>query len=50
MMKVLITGSSSGIGRAIALKFLSCGHEVVGFDRKPGSIDEKNYMVPIEYI
>jgi len=43
MMKVLITGSSSGIGRAIALKFLYCGHEVVGFDRKPGSIDEKNY-------
>jgi NAD(P)-dependent dehydrogenase (short-subunit alcohol dehydrogenase family) len=34
-MKVLITGVSQGIGNAIAKKFLSEGHEVVGFDIKP---------------
>lgn len=31
-MKVLITGTSRGIGKAIALKFLKEGHEVIGFD------------------
>ena len=28
-MKVLITGTSRGIGKSIALKFLSEGHNVV---------------------
>lgn len=42
-MKVLITGSSNGIGRAIALKFLACGHEVVGIDIAPPSIDDAAY-------
>lgn len=42
-MKILITGSSSGIGKAIALKFLKCGHEVVGIDKLPASIKQKNY-------
>lgn len=31
-MKVLITGTSRGIGRACALKYLAEGHEVTGFD------------------
>ena len=42
-MKVLITGTSSGIGRAIAQKFLDMGHEVVGFDILPSTIENKLY-------
>ncbi|MCH5160043.1 MAG: SDR family oxidoreductase [Clostridiales bacterium] len=42
-MKIVITGSSSGIGRAISLKFLSCGHSVVGIDKLSASIQHKNY-------
>ena len=42
-MKVLITGTSRGIGRAIALKFLSNNHEVIGIDRLSQTIDQENY-------
>lgn len=42
-MKVLITGTHSGIGRAIALKFLKEKHEVIGFDIEPTSIINDNY-------
>lgn len=42
-MKVVVTGSSSGIGKAIANKFLNEGHAVVGIDRLPASIKRKNY-------
>ncbi|MGI6021341.1 MAG: SDR family NAD(P)-dependent oxidoreductase [Lachnospiraceae bacterium] len=42
-MKVLITGTSSGMGRGFALKFLECGHEVIGFDVKESSIDNERY-------
>ena len=42
-MKVLITGTSKGIGRAIAQKFLSCGHEVIGFDELAATIENKCY-------
>lgn len=34
----LVTGSSSGIGRAIALRLLEDGWRVTGLDRAPGSI------------
>lgn len=43
MMRVLITGTSSGIGRGIALRFLSEGHEVIGFDRQEASIAQEGY-------
>ena len=42
-MRVLITGSAKGIGRAIAERFLKEGHEVIGFDLLPSSINNKNY-------
>ncbi len=42
-MKVLITGTSRGIGRAIAEKFLQKGHTVVGIDREKASLVYDGY-------
>ena len=42
-MKVIISGTSKGIGRATALEFLSFGHEVYGLDILPSSINHDNY-------
>lgn len=42
-MKVLVTGSSEGIGKAIALKFLKEGHNVIGIDLNSSSINHKLY-------
>lgn len=42
-MKVLITGTSKGIGMAIAQKFLVCGHDVIGMDILPSTIQNERY-------
>lgn len=42
-MKVLITGTSNGIGKAIALKFVETGHTVVGMDVCAATISHANY-------
>ena len=42
-MRVLITGTSQGIGYAIAEYFLNKGHEVIGIDRQEKSIEHKHY-------
>lgn len=40
---VLITGTSCGVGRASAVKFLDNGFKVVGLDWKQSTIDHPNY-------
>lgn len=42
-MKILITGSSNGIGKAVAEKFLREGHEVVGMDVATSTINHQYY-------
>ena len=44
-MKVLITGTARGIGRACALKYLAEGHEVFGFDIRESTILADRYML-----
>lgn len=42
-MKILITGTAQGIGRAIAERFLKEGHRVFGIDRQESAIENENY-------
>lgn len=42
-MNILITGTSLGIGKAIAEKFLREGHKVYGIDILPSSLNDKHY-------
>ena len=46
MKAALISGSSSGIGRAISEKFLETGIKVIGLARDHSKFkpDEKNYI------
>ena len=46
--KVLITGASKGIGKAIAQSFIDSGYTVIGTSRQPGEITEK--ITGVEYL
>ena len=43
-MKILITGTSQGIGKAIAGHFIAEGHEVIGVDRQEAAIVHDSYV------
>ena len=43
MRTAIITGTSDGLGKAMALKLLSLGWHVHGFSRNPSGIKEANY-------
>jgi len=43
-MNVLITGTSQGIGKAVAERFLKDGHKVSGIDRQEAGICHENYV------
>ncbi|SCF47668.1 3-oxoacyl-[acyl-carrier protein] reductase [Micromonospora matsumotoense] len=42
-MILMITGTRTGIGRALAEHFLAAGHDVVGCSRRPAAIDHPRY-------
>lgn len=42
-MNIVISGTSRGIGRETALKFLKEGHTVYGFDLREASLQHENY-------
>ena len=43
-MKVLITGTSQGIGLAVAKLFVQKGHTVIGIDRQAATLENDNYL------
>ena len=42
-MRILVTGSSRGIGLACVKKYIEMGHEVIGFDINPTDYKAKGY-------
>ena len=44
MKTALVTGVSSGIGKAVALRFLQEGYRVIGMSRRPTTIDAPNFL------
>ncbi len=42
-MRILITGTSRGIGKAIAARFLDADHDVIGIDRNEETISHPKY-------
>lgn len=44
MRRVLVTGTSSGIGAAIARRLLDDGWAVTGLDRRPPAVDAGHYI------
>ena len=43
-MRILVTGSSGGIGKAVCELFLKNGHSVCGLDLRPATIENPGYQ------
>ena len=43
-MNIVITGTSRGIGKTVAERFLSLGHTVYGIDLLPAGIVDERYF------
>lgn len=43
-MRIIVTGSSRGIGKAIAQKFLKENHTIIGIDKEESCIDHPHYQ------
>ena len=41
---IVVTGTSSGIGNALALRLLDSGHHVLGVSRRPANIEHENFL------
>ena len=50
MLKVLVTGASYGIGKAVAELFLDRGFQVIGIDKEPKTICNERYTHHQGYI
>ena len=43
MKTAIVTGTSSGIGKAIAIRLLHLGYRVIGVSRRSSNIEDKNF-------
>lgn len=47
-MSVLVTGSSRGLGRALALVFAACGHDVIIHGRDRAALEEVDALIRVQ--
>ena len=47
MRVAAVTGTASGIGRAIAARFMADGWHVIGYDRAPGATGSRTESIDV---